>query len=316
MARKKKAETAAPAEEAAPVETPETTETEEAPASVPADDFAAMADEDEAADLDELEEFTEPVEPAAESAEAEAAETPQEVTPEKPEGEEETPAEKEAAEADTTEEEETPAAEPKAPAGAEEPAEPPSGQEPLTPEQMQERLTSWQTDVRKVLAEQHYALDEEMVDELRDTPETAVPKLMAKAHSDIYLSVFNAVGQMLPQMMQTVQRNQIAEAQNVEAFQKAWPLIDLTQHGGLVERIGMTYRQLNPTVSAEDFIKEVGAQAMIALRLQPATSGEETPEKTPKPFQPTRASGGPSGKPAPANVFEQMAMEEELDDLD
>ncbi len=300
MARKKKA-----AEEAVPVETPEEeVPTEETP---PVEEAAASAEatsteseelsEERIGDLMSEEPDDEPEEPEIPSGEPEpaakaTAETSEEGEP--PKGKEapteEKPAAAETAPAPAAEEPQTPAGEP----AVEEPAAP-----ALTPEQQQEARVKWRSDTVEALAVGQYALTEEQADEYETSPGTLIPKLMSRVYLDAVENAAAAVMQLLPQAIAQVTQQTSQSDGLQDKFFDQWKQLNVEEHGSVLGKIGTTYRQNNPQATPDEFIRDVGAMTMVALKIpfEEAAPPVEEPSQTPahKPL-------GPGGAPAPANA--------------
>lgn len=230
-----------------------------------------------------------------------------------------------------------PAPVPGAPVGEQPPAQPtptaqaaPVGEEPAAPvartqEQVQEGYREWRGQVEGLLATNHYNLSSEQLAELELNPGEFIPKMMSRVYLDSVTATLAQVVNYLPQMIRSVQETHTKATAAEDKFYERWP--NLKDHHATVLRVGQVYRQLNPGASMEDFINEVGAQTMIAMRIPPEELARHLTAPKPNgnaaataaaraaPFQPAATS--PAGRPAPAtpkNPFEALAeeFEEEL----
>lgn len=200
---------------------------------------------------------------------------------------------------------------------------------PLSPEEATKLYGEWRGQTETLLAEHHYRLDEKDVEELNANPAAYIPKAMARVYMDSISAAFQQFTTYLPRMVQQVIEQREKYTQSERKFFEQWP--DLETHRDVVMRVGQAYRQQNPTATMDDFINEVGAQAMVALRLvpqggnlapaQPNANGKTTKVDERKPFKPaTEGSGAPVRTRQPSNPFEQLAgeftseFEEDLDD--
>lgn len=192
---------------------------------------------------------------------------------------------------------------------------------PLTDEEAGQVFTEWRQTTEELLAQHHYALTPEMIEEYEENPAALIPKLMSRVYMDSISAAFNQFTNYLPRMVGMVleQRESMNAAE--KAFFDKWP--DLLNHRDAVLRLGQSYRGANPQASMDDFINEVGAQTMVALRLNPAnanggmTQQQAAPaaKKAFKPAVDTPSGGAPKKE---GNVFEQLSndfdmIEEELD---
>lgn len=203
---------------------------------------------------------------------------------------------------------------------------------PLSEEEQKELYDNWRGQTEDLLAQHHYRLDEKAVEELNANPAAYIPKAMARVYMDSISAAFQQFSTYLPRMVDQVLVQRERTNADEKAFFERWP--DLVGQREVVWRIGQAYRQANPSATKEAFINEVGAQAMVALRLVPngqdvnlakpgstasANGKNKTDER--KPFKPATEGSGPATKPrAPSNPFEQLASEftseyeEDLDD--
>jgi hypothetical protein len=129
--------------------------------------------------------------------------------------------------------------------------------------------------------EKRYALSKEDADAMISEPETVLPKLASQMYLDIYEQVMRQMQGMLPQAVQHIQQATTAGQKDESDFYDQWGA--LAPHKDTVMRIGTVYRQMNPTAPKDQFIREVGLQSMIALRLPL----EGTPGMPPAPVAPT-----------------------------
>ncbi len=200
---------------------------------------------------------------------------------------------------------------------------PPAEPEPiLTPEEQTKAYETWRGEVEGKLATARYAISEEEAQELDITPEfaTVISKYSARVYMDAVTGAIGHITTAMPQLLASAMLNNTAQAKAQEKFYTTWPLLNDAAHGAAVARIGHAYRQLNPTVDTETFIREVGGQAMVALRIAPSTpAGAETsavtePEVPLKPFQPA-GSVAPGGSPTiQKNIYDTMTEDFDADD--
>lgn len=169
--------------------------------------------------------------------------------------------------------------------------------------------------------EGRYAIPEGMVEKLADNPEEVLPTLLAGVHMDILENVSKLVDTQLarrvPTMVETHQVEAQTAAKNEDAFFTAWPKLNNAKGKAEVEKIGAVYRQLYPDASAEDFVQNVGPQAMMALKI-PLVEDTPAPAPTPPPPAPLGAHGSaPISAPAPAspNEFTVLADEYLVEDM-
>jgi len=186
-----------------------------------------------------------------------------------------------------------------------------------TPEQITEYYQGWRKNTEDVLAKTHYRLSQEQVDELDTNPVEMLPKVMAKVYLDAVTATLAQVASNFPRMVNEVlERNKVGDSRE-ELFYQAWP--DLKGEAKTVLRIAGAYRQMNPGATTDDFIREVGAQAMVTLR-KPipgmTANGAGEIQVPAKPFKPAAATPPSTGAaPPPKNPFEALndSFDEDFD---
>ncbi len=213
--------------------------------------------------------------------------------------------------------------EPVQPAAETPPAEPPAEVKPaLTAEEQTEGYKEWRGKTEETLASTHYALSEEEVRELDITPEFG--KMISTHSARVYMdAVTGAIGHILasmPQLLEAALVTRDATAKGEAAFYAAWPQLNSAEHGVSISRIGHSYRSLNPKVDTETFIRDVGAQAIIALRIPteaptvpgtpPASVVEPVVPETPvQPFKPAGSATPGGGREAPESGYSALTRE-------
>ncbi|KKL16904.1 hypothetical protein LCGC14_2490900 [marine sediment metagenome] len=205
-----------------------------------------------------------------------------------------------------------PRPEPVAPVAA--PTEPIAPVAPTVPEVPVPTAAEMRTQAEETLATQHYALSEEQAAELNEDMAIAVPKMMARVYMDSVTNTLAHVLQNLPGLVDNVLSQRKVVEKDEESFFTSWP--KLREHRESITNIAQVYRQLHPTASPEQFIRDVGAQTMVAMKLTVDEVPAETPEAPTRPFVPAASSPPASPGPPPTNPFEQMALEEEVLDMD
>lgn len=239
-----------------------------------------------------------------------ATETPAEETPqETPATEPETPA------VTTPPAEEEKPAEPattdQAPP-AEQPAEqPPSEESPTTPAEPVD-FAAMRTNAEAEI-QARYAMSEEDAALMVTEPEKVLPKLAATLYMDAFESISQGLMSALPGMIQQTIQNQQTVSQAEDAFYGKWEgklsKTDAT-HKAIIDRVGAVYRQVNPQATSEQYIAEVGAQALMALGIPFQDIIDAPPEITPPPATPAKPGGiTPPVVPKPTNEFATLAEE-------
>ena len=230
---------------------------------------------------------------------------------------------------------ETPVEEAKAPATEAEEAslEPPAQEATPKPEQQAETtppasaveepapLTFEQAQAMRANAEgllaEHYKMSEDQVTQFELNPEQAIPKLAARIYMDAVTGALQQVQQALPSLLDSHTKVQQASDQNETSFYNSWPQLNAQEATPTVMRIGQVYRQLNPQATAAEFIRDVGAQAMVALRIAPQEQGNGAADVPKIPaFKPAGSSPRRGTVSAPDNVFAALSDSMDAEDLD
>lgn len=191
--------------------------------------------------------------------------------------------------------------------------------ETLTNEQAAELFTNWRSTTEDLLAENHYKLSDEDIQMYEEDPAKLVSRMASRVYLDSISAAFQQFVTYLPRMVDQVLVQREASSRQEDSFFGAWP--ELKGHQDVVVRLGRAYRTQNPAASVDDFINEVGAQAMVALRLTPKGRGNGAPKPQAKAFKP--ASNAPANERIPSRkplspweaLTEEFSVdEEEMDD--
>lgn len=275
----------------------------------PADWAAFITDEGEPAEEPPTEPQAEGAEPEQDSS-VEAQSEPEPEAQAEPEGEQAQAAEPPA--------EQPPAQEPEAQQQEQAEAEPPAEPEPEQPD--------WERLRQEALQQlrEEYKLDEEAARRFEADPAATLPELAAQLHVRVYDAVFASIQQLIPQMVEAV----LAQRERVQSFEQRfyerWP--QLREHRATVERFLQAYRMAVPNASEDELIRNVGAQAVIALQLpieakqqEPAAPQPPAPEPSPQAVgrerkgsrpAPTVPTPPPPTQSQTGNIWEELIHEE------
>lgn len=196
-----------------------------------------------------------------------------------------------------------PAATPEAPAAV--PAAPAAAPEvkPLTMEDIQKNYRESRANAEQLLATAHYAITPELAEELDTNMASAIPKLMAKVYMDSTTAAVSHMVTHLPQMIHAVIEGQKNAGEAETEFFKVWP--QLQEQKDAVIKFGQAYRQMFPNASRSEFIQNVGAQVVVALKLPVGgtpTAQQQQAAPSVAPFVPAGAGGVGAGMPAPGSA--------------
>lgn len=209
----------------------------------------------------------------------------------------------------------TPPAQPQAAAPAA-PAQPAPAAQPAAPSEQDAvaQYRSWRENTIKTLSETDFAIDDKTAEEIE-----ANPRALSRLAANVYLSavensvaaVTEQLNQTLAQRIEMVLENRTTGQKNVDDFYGAWPA--LKAHENIIGPMAVTFRQLQPNLSRDDFIKQFGNYAHLTLNIPIQAPAAAPAAPTPKPIAPHMPIGGGAprgGQPAaaaPANVFAALA---------
>lgn len=219
---------------------------------------------------------------------------------------------------------EEPEGEPEGAQALEEPETPDIPQVPEEPEAQTptpEDLQAQREQARAELAER-FKLSDEQAEALLMNPNDVLPQLAADVFLDVYDQVVGAIQAKLPDVVSGILEQQRALNEERKSFFNEWPELAKPEYQPVIQRIKEAYWQMNPNASREQALKEIGAQAWVALRLpldgllkragaaDEAVSTLQEPAQAP-PRQPAATGGGQFEPPRerPKNEFEQLAEE-------
>jgi hypothetical protein len=305
--------------EAVTLTKPEVTETEvqeapkETPAEAPVETSALDEPEVSPEEWSDLANDDEPIAPPAEPLEATAESEPEPETETIPQ-EVDTPVKAE------VEEEPEPPVEPE-PEPEQQPTEPVAEQQPqYTDTQINEM---WHQ--REAALLDAYQMSAEEGEALLTNAEEVVPRLAAKIQVATEKAVWTHLNTVLPQMIGQVQATQAQAAARDDAFYNNFPALRerVSRDVGarnVVENMRNLFQQHNPQMAQDELDAQVGAAAMVALKVpftdEPATStGPRTPRKVPPHRPATPRQAGPATHKPQLGAIEAYA-EQLLQDED
>lgn len=120
-----------------------------------------------------------------------------------------------------------------------------------------------------------------------------IPKLMARAVVKAQQNMFNAMAQLVPQMMQQQITALKKNSESEGAFYNKWPQVKKAEHGATVTRLAVAYRQAHPQATREQMIADLGPMVMMTagISMQPVVPGA--------PVAPLAANGSRPPQPSP-----------------
>ena len=199
-----------------------------------------------------------------------------------------------------------------------------------SPEEVKAEVEKAREGAKTKLAEQ-FKLTEAQEAALLENPNEVLPQMVADVYLDLFDNLVRTMQSQVPIMMQQTMQAQEQKKANEQKFFDAWPQLNMSKYMPTINRIADNYRNMNPNADPEEAVKEIGAQAWVALRLPLDELIKHTEGYVPQQQQAsnnvTEFSGGrkPSGpgkaseaqntpRAKPKNEFEQMADEFLLED--
>lgn len=200
--------------------------------------------------------------------------------------------------------------------------EPTPPEDTRTPDEVMQAVTKARETAKEKLVEQ-FKMTEEQVAEFELDPSKVLAEMAATLYLDIFDSLMAGVRGQMPVMIQGVMSEQRNVAAAKKQFFTAWPQLNKPEYMDTINRIARVYRQNNPQSSGDTAVKEIGAQAWVALRLPldelvKMTQGEvqqqsTAPIVTPQAHIPASGGNTPVQSRRPpqqqTNVFGQLADE-------
>lgn len=196
------------------------------------------------------------------------------------------------------------------------PEKPTEGEPEKTREQLIEDQQKWFAEAEQQLADTTFKLEDEVAEGFDTGVPEVISKLMARTFLQSTQAASMAIMQVLPQAIQQLRQNDERATREEDAFFSTWTKLDRKNeaHRNTIQQIAVSHRTAHPQMPAEEFIKQVGATAMVALGIPFDQPAEEEP--APKPNPPV-AKGGPGGaKTKPLSPFDEFVEESLVEDID
>jgi len=204
----------------------------------------------------------------------------------------------------------------------------PEEEDKRTPDEVQKELTEARKAARENLVES-FKWTEEQLEQYEENPGEVMSSMAADLFLDLHDSITQGLRSQMPAMVQGIIAQQAAVQENEQKFFGAWPQLAKADYRDTVDRIATMYRQQNPTTDDATAVREIGAQAWVALKLPleglvahtqgAVTPGVETPQAVPTRV-PASAGNTTQAARAPVqatgNEFEMMADELLNDDME
>jgi hypothetical protein len=160
-----------------------------------------------------------------------------------------------------------------------------------------------------------YAVPEVEADELITAPAKALPRMAAQLHMNVLEAAVQGILMEVPAIVDRVFQARQRHSENERSFFEKWPKLVDPQHRPAVVRFMQVYRASNPTASKEQAIAEVGAMAMVALRIPPDIAPIPPPALVAAPMQQGFVPAAPGGSAARPTAPVKSQWDELLDEF-
>jgi hypothetical protein len=149
-----------------------------------------------------------------------------------------------------------------------------------------------------------YALDPTRdaaaIEELRTSPELALPKLAANLHYEVQLATYNSIMQAVPEIVGTIisRREEVSSLER--SFKEMWPqLHEKPEYETAAESSIRAMRAANPQMPMKEVLQKAGMMAMLTLGL-PLPAPQAQAPHAPAPQAPLAppVRMAPPGRPA------------------
>jgi hypothetical protein len=141
------------------------------------------------------------------------------------------------------------------------------------------------------VADTLFKLSPEDVEALETNVVGTIPKLLARSYVAAQHAMLTQLQNSVPPMLQNMISSMRVNSQNEGKFFSRWPDLKASEHGDLVRRLAVTYRQMNPTASLEQMVEDLGPMAMMVAKV--------TPRPVAAPGQPVAPAVAPNGARMP-----------------
>jgi len=135
-----------------------------------------------------------------------------------------------------------------------------------TPEEVTAEITKARQTAHERLVET-FTWTDEQTEQFEDDPGKVMSEMAASLYLDLFDSISQGLNANMPGMVQGIMHQQVAVQAAEEQFYGAWPKLSNPEYRETVNRIATAYRQQNPTTDNATAVREIGAQAWVALQL-------------------------------------------------
>ena len=143
-----------------------------------------------------------------------------------------------------------------------------------------------------------YAIDNDTAQSILTSPEEVLPGILGQLHLNVVEQAISQVAAYLPQAITQHTSVSTTNQQLENDFYQMFPALNDEQYGDTVLNMARSLSQSGQQMQPEEFMKQLGVAASIALGVDLPNAPTEQPPKTDKvtPFQPPRQQKG-AGNP-------------------
>ncbi len=166
--------------------------------------------------------------------------------------------------------------------------------DPADPISLARGLVQNQAAAIEHLAQTQFQLTQPELEAMESDPGQAIPRLLARTAVFMQQQFLTQLSRVVPMQIQRHGELLQRHSSNEDKFYASWPQLDRAKHGAMVRELGQRYRQLNPDVTLEQMIKDLGPFVLHRAGLPLAAPGVAAPQGTPVQAKPAVASA-PNG---------------------
>lgn len=165
-----------------------------------------------------------------------------------------------------------------------------------------------------------YAPNEKQMEEFHTEPQKVLGKLAARIHMEIVQNTLGVLAQNIPSAVNGVLEARTLHDGYESAFYKQWPQLNKADAAqkNVVMQIARSYAHTNPSANSETRIRQIGAQALVALNLLPAAAPAPVaaPVVQQQAFAPAGQASAATPQVAPAQLKGWEAIDASFEEAD
>ena len=184
---------------------------------------------------------------------------------------------------------------------------------PAEPGKIADAMLANEQDFVAHMAANDFKLSPEDIQAIETDVVGFIPTMLSRMYMKAQVNTLKQMERIVPAMIARQTKVMARNAENTGKFYSRWPSLNQTEHGNTVNRLAVTYRQMNPTASLEQMIEDLGPIVMMTAKVpmtavpngqggpHAAAAPVGRPAAPPSPFRPA-ATAAASGAPQPGIV--------------